>query len=120
MAPNHRDLTDHPIKNSEDLRMVCDKARRACLELADALFYVAKHIQARLKAYEKANRNGGLNGLAVSMWRPRAVAVVMLRAAFWAQSAAKVCDKVWRTYMKHYADDMHASSYGRNAGRFRP
>lgn len=110
MARSFTEITDQPLKTSEDIRIACDRARLAALALSDALYFLSRHLYARLKFYEKKKAKFFM--MPAAYWRCRAVAVVMKRASSWTESAAKLCDKTWRAYMKHYADEMQMMGSG--------
>lgn len=115
---DYSEFTDVPIRTSEDFRMVCDRARRACNELADALLFAARVSKTQMIKFEKNQaklaarraKSGGKKFVmpTIFTWRARAVARVFIRASVWARSAGKCCDKAYQVFLKHYAEDMAA------------
>lgn len=133
MSDGIHQFADKPLRNAEDLRVACDGARKACLDLANALWFMATVLKAQLKRYEKYNakkvalarvgerrdasksEKAKLLALALAQvpaaaaakaWRVRAVCVIVRHSSGLCRSAAKACDKTYRVYLKHYAGDI--------------
>ncbi len=105
------DFSTRPVRNSEEMRQMCNAARNECNDLADRLNFSARVIKTQLKRFERAqekrrNSADGKKRLPAFKWRPRAVAIVLVSAAALCRSASRACDKTWRLYVKHYAGEI--------------
>lgn len=99
----YTEIADRVYKNAEDFRLGFQASRNANLDTANAISFQARAMRTALKKYEKKRKQ---RNMAARMWRPRVVAAVLAGAAGYNRTAAKLCDKAWRVFVKHYADEL--------------
>lgn len=97
-------ISDRIISGPEDVRQLCFDGKMLCYRFADDIRAAAINLRYALRNYEKviARRRGR----AAAFWRPRVVAAVLKAAAAYVQTAARLMDKTYVTFLKHYGQDI--------------
>jgi hypothetical protein len=108
------------MRNSEDFRTMCDKARKAALDYSEALLFAAKVVLTKLKRHEDIQAHlrqvqaTAAGKTKREVWqagrkdygRARRVAAVFTKASKRSREMARAVDKGYGVFLKHYGSDI--------------